>query len=293
VIYQKRYFRTAEVILWAILTALYLANGFGFVVKTYSGVWSKFTLDKTNRPKEQNMFSRFIIIYCLGVPLVSHAGVILLTYIDRGKEASIAEMKYFAIVLATCVLLMIVSAFAFLSLEGGFGFILISGYLLFIATYIFQRLTMDKNDMNKCWFIANRVLTFIIVIAGFAVQAFDKNVGGFIGISYTITAMVVFSWAFAVFMIVKDHGERLSKPIYISPNIVPIFKFDPEKNRLVRHSLPYLWFVAGFALLMTWALFANSQVNPHWFGAFCSISVIFLAMLLIIDLRSSPLERFK
>jgi hypothetical protein len=52
VIYQKRYFRTGEVILWAVLSLLYLSNGIGFVVKTYSGVWSNFTLDFKNRPKE-------------------------------------------------------------------------------------------------------------------------------------------------------------------------------------------------------------------------------------------------
>lgn len=137
VIYQKRYFRTGEVILWAVLSLLYLSNGIGFVVKTYSGVWSNFTLDFKKRPPQQNMFSRFMLIYCLGVPLVSHAGVLLLTYIDRGTEADFMELKYFVIVCATCVLFMIIMAFAFLSIEGGCGFILASSYILFLASYIF------------------------------------------------------------------------------------------------------------------------------------------------------------
>lgn len=74
------------------------------------------------------------------------------------------------------------------------------------------------------------------MIAGFAVQMFDSNIGSFMGISYTMAAMLIFVWAFAIFSIVKDHQERFYKPVYVSPNIIPIFKFDPEKNRLIRHA---------------------------------------------------------
>jgi hypothetical protein len=89
VIYQKRVFSNLETILWAILTAVYIANGVGFVIKTYWSDFKHFTWDITKRPKTQNMFVRFLFFYILSVPFVTHAGVVGLAIIDMGSKAQL------------------------------------------------------------------------------------------------------------------------------------------------------------------------------------------------------------
>jgi amino acid transporter len=157
----------------------------------------------------------------------------LLTYIDRGKSAKLNELTFFIVVAVLLLILMIASAFAFLSIAGGVAFLLGSGYIIFLAAYIFQRLTKEKKDIPQWYFTVNRFLSFVVIVAGFAVQLFDpKDVGGFVGISYTMAALLVFTWAFGVFTLVKDLSERMHRPVYISPNIIPTFKYNSETNRL-------------------------------------------------------------
>lgn len=51
VIYQHRNFTWKELILWIVVNALYLSNGAGFAIKTYSPYFKNFTMDLKKRVK--------------------------------------------------------------------------------------------------------------------------------------------------------------------------------------------------------------------------------------------------
>jgi hypothetical protein len=96
-------------------------------------------------------------------------------------------------------------------------------------------------------------------MAGFLRQLFDSTQGGsFIGISYTMAALLVFVWGFGIFTLVKDFSDRAHRPVYISPNIIPTFKYDPDTKRLMSYVQPFMAIAAGFVILAVWALFANT-----------------------------------
>jgi hypothetical protein len=174
------------------------------------------------------MFFRFIIIYILAIPLCIHAAVVVLIYIDKGSKTKIAEVRCFIIFAAILCLLMIVSAFAFLSVAGGIGFLFASFYVVFLAGYLFQRLTKEKKDIAPWWFTVNRIMTVLLVASGFLAQLFSGNGSGFVGITFTMAFLLIFLWGFGIFNLAKDLADRVSRPVYISPNILPFFKYDSD-----------------------------------------------------------------
>jgi hypothetical protein len=54
-----------------------------------------------------------------------------------------------------------------------------------------------------------------------------------------------------------------------------------------------MFIIAGFVILEIWALFANTQVTPNWFGAFCSVAIFYIAALVLVAMKSQPLEGLK
>ena len=83
------------------------------------------------------MAARFVIIYCLMVPFILHSAVIVLTLIDKGQNAKLEELMFFWIIAGILLLMMVLSAFFFLSITSGLGFLGGSGYVLFLAIYMF------------------------------------------------------------------------------------------------------------------------------------------------------------
>jgi hypothetical protein len=94
---------------------------------------------------------------------------------------------------------MIGSAFAFLSLVGGIIYLFGALYIGFFGTYVHMRLTKDKADIPVWFTIVNRFAFFLIIIAGFVYQLFDKSIGGFLPTSYTIFATLAFIWGYGIF----------------------------------------------------------------------------------------------
>jgi hypothetical protein len=188
---------------------------------------------------------------------------------------------------------MIGSAFAFMSVTGGFAFLGVFVYIVFLAGYLFQRLTKDKKDVPPWWFTVNRIFTILIILAGFLSQLFSSTGTGFVGISYSMGIGVIFLWGFGIFTLAKDLNERAARPVYISPNVIPTFKYDSDTNKLKSYSQPFLVIAAGFVLLIVWALFANTQVSPNWFGAFAIMNIFFVGHIIAIALKATPLEQFK
>jgi hypothetical protein len=291
VIYQHRNFTWKELILWIVVNALYVSNGAGFVIKTYQPYFKLFTMDLKKRVKQQNMFSRFVIIFTLLVPFIMHAAVPVLIFLDRKKDTEFSQMKYFLTMSILLLLTMIASAFAFTSIAMGVGFVCMSGYIIFLAAYIFQILTKNAEDIGACFKYLNRFFTFLICIGGIALNNMSgEAIGGFKGMSWTVATISFFIWGFAIFTMSRDYALRRSAPVYVSPDLYPIYKFNPKTQRLDYYFSPYICIVVGFGILICWSFFANAKVAPHWFGAICSMATIYLGIITVMGIKSSLIE---
>ena len=91
-------------------------------------------------------------------------------------------------------------------------------------------------------------------------------------------------------MFVVDYADIINKPIYYSPTLFPIYKYNPRKNIVVNHYDPALAWIAGLILLFFWAFFTNYQLAPEWFGVVMSVGVELLVLITIISMRSITMD---
>lgn len=145
----------------------------------------------------------------------------------------------------------------------GIAFVLVGGYIIFLGAYVFQILTKKAEDIGSCFMYLNRLFTFLICIGGIAIQTMTSgDVGGFNGVSWTLAVISFFIWGFVLFTLSRDYALRRDTPVYVSPDLFPVFKFNPKTQRLEYYFAPYILIMAGFGIFMGWSFFANAKISP-------------------------------
>ena len=70
----------------------------------------------------------------------------------------------------------------------------------------------------------------------------------------------------------------------------PIFKYDGATGSVVEHYQPTAAWMAGIALLSSWAFLTAHQVRPHWLGPVVLVMLQILFLLSLFFINSLTLE---
>ena len=225
-------------------------------------------------------------------PTVAHGLVFSLRIIDRGMEKFDLLFKVFIGIFCFGVLMMIVSVFLFHHWVEGVSAI---GALLVCIYAGSQVMLYVKNSykMNRKMEIINKILVVIVVLFAGAFSAFSDDLSSYHGISLSTIVLLFFLWSYSLFQFTRDFREIEHRPVFYSPSLFPIYKYNDEINDLEPHYGPAVAWIMGLILLLSWGYFNNVSVTPQWFGAAVTIAIQLLIMLSTIYLRSLTVEALR
>jgi hypothetical protein len=78
------------------------------------------------------------------------------------------------------------------------------------------------------------------------------------GGSYSAAILFFFLWSYAISQFVIDFHEKDTKPIYVSINLFPVYKFNPKINDVEDHYDPAVSFILGLVIAAFWGLITNT-----------------------------------
>lgn len=116
------------------------------------------------------------------------------------------------------------------------------------------------------WKLYLLVLTTIIAFVGIAVAIFSDGVGPFVGFSITYYSIVgiLTLYGFAVFM--KDFRDKDIAPIFYSPWVFPIYKYDPKAEKLKHHNKVGVVMYTVLGLILIWSVLCVAWLEPRYVG---------------------------
>jgi len=108
------------------------------------------------------------------------------------------------------------------------------------------------------WQLVNNILLVLTILFAFVWSAFDKELSSYAGGSYSAAILFFFLWSYAISQFVIDFSERETKPIYVSTNMFPVYKFNPKINDVEDHYDPAISFILGLVIAAFWGLITNT-----------------------------------
>lgn len=144
--------------------------------------------------------------------------------------------------------------------------------------------------MSRRWVVANILLTLLIVLVGIIVGLASEKVGNYEGVSYSTLTLLLILWVYSFLRFMHDSVFINLRPVYYSPQIVPVFKYDIKNNRIKPHFSPLNAWILGMSLVIFWSFLTNVQMNPSWVGCVVTIGVVQLLILSAVYFRSITLN---
>jgi hypothetical protein len=85
-------------------------------------------------------------------------------------------------------------------------------------------------------------------------------------------------------MFLADQQDFEESPIYYSPWLVPVYKYDTQLNDVVSHLVPVGVLLGFISLLLLWSLVATAELRPIWIGISitCGAEVIFVVIAIFL-----------
>jgi len=191
------------------------------------------------------------------VPTLGHGLICALRIAARGLDKFHPSFTAFAIAFGVGVFLMIISCFLFVHWINGIIFLVAVIFLIYVAAQIFLYI---KNDFYTppMWQLVNNTLLVLTILFAFVWSAFDKELSSYAGGSYSAAILFFFLWSYAISQFVIDFSERETKPIYVSTNMFPVYKFNPKINDVEDHYDPAISFILGLVIAAFWGLITNT-----------------------------------
>lgn len=187
-------------------------------------------------------------------------------------------------VIVFLLVLMIVSVFFFVHYIEGIICVCALGVMTYVA---WQFMLYFKNEMKmKPKFkLINGMLAILCIAAASVYAGIQDDMSSYSGATISCFAWLFFLWCFAIFQFTIDSNSFVYKPIYFSPTLFPIYKYNPKTNDLEDHYAPTIAWISGLVLLLFWGFFSNYQLNPEWFGVIVVIGIQQLVLVTMISTR--------
>lgn len=136
--------------------------------------------------------------------------------------------------------------------------------------------------MPKLWLHINLGIVIVALIAPFVASLIVPSFTIFMGFSISAWLFALVLLAYGYGKLIVDYKNLKRKPVFFSPWIFPIFKFDPKKQDVVPHNLPGGCIILGNGVMICWSALATVWIQPVHVGVSLSILFMFILLLTII-----------
>jgi len=127
--------------------------------------------------------------------------------------------------------------------------------------------------MTPIWTLVNNCIVIACIVATSVYAGISDDMSTYDGVSYSVAVCLFFLWSYAMLQFGHDLSQFNERPLYFSPTLFPIYKYNPKINDVEDHYKPTTVWICGLVLLVFWGFFTNYALGPEWLGAVISIGV--------------------
>lgn len=229
--------------------------------------------------EDKDSLGTYIVVNLIVIPFITSCIAAVLKWIDnKGKLDRF--LKGQLILTLVQGIAMLVCAFVFMTWVQG---IVVSAVILVLSYIGFQVWIYQKNEyyMPKNWFYINILVVVIAIIAAFVASLIAPGFTIFLGFSISTWLLAFLLFVFGFGRIMFDYINLRKRPVFYSPWIFPIFRYDPKKQDIIKDNLPAACLLASLVIMVAWSVLATVWFNPTHVGV--SLTIMF-EMLLILTM---------
>jgi hypothetical protein len=130
------------------------------------------------------------------------------------------------------------------------------------------------------WAGINIFIVSCVIVASTVVSFFVPGFRIFVGVSISTWILAAMILVYGLTEVWTDLRNMERKPIFYSPWVFPVYRYNAKKNDVESNNGPAAALVTGFVILITWSVVASVWIYPHNVGV--SLSILFENVLLIL-----------
>jgi hypothetical protein len=279
----SEYFATAKPFTakdYSSLSVCLLINyGYGVLYITYQ-------MDSDNDSTSQNLCLLFVVFF---LPVVVGYFVTLLkVQSDAWRFSALAYGFAFA-TQVFAVLLALAVGFLFNWTLGGivFGVLGLLGLLLGIL----QSFLSNNYKLPLVSKVLLALTTSGVCVSAIVVGVYVDSLGKFVGFTVTYFAFILLISGGLLFKLYRDFKMRDTAPLFFSPWVFPIYRYDPVKDRLIPYNYTGMLIYFMLSMCLVWSVVCVVWLAPTSIGiAVGCLSEVLICLVSIYIAGISPLQ---
>jgi hypothetical protein len=250
----------------------------GFIIHYLYGIYAFFIKDQGDLHIHYNIL--FLIFYWFCIPLVICLGSAL--YKTYKLRWHINSFVIFMIILSVFICIGLgISIIYMVSVSAALALFIVALLILYFV-WVAKIYVNHNYYLPRRYRIVNTVLLILACLVAMVVSWFVQDFDQFVGFSITYGLIFLAILFYGGSKMLRDLKRSEEAPIFFSPWIFPIYKYDPEADDIISRNLPSLCiFFVGFGAIF-WSILLSVWVSPMHLGI--SISTVILILLTFLTL---------
>lgn len=211
----------------------------------------------------------YIVVNLIVIPFITSSTAAVLKWLDNKGQFTPFLIAQMVITLIQGIG-MLVCAFIFLTWVQGTIISAFIGVMIYIAIQV-SIYVKNEYYMPPFWNTLNFILLVLAIISSFVVSLFIPGLHIFLGFSISVWFLCALLLLYGYGNLLIDWVNMQKKPIFYSPWIFPIYKYDPRKQDVVPHNRAAASAIAGLVILIMWSVLASVWITPTHVGVGFSI----------------------
>lgn len=197
---------------------------------------------------------------------------------EDGGSTSVTGWVLLGICIAHTVALMGATAI-FMSNEAGIAILVFS---LFVVYMIAQFIIYKRNEFNMplVWQIINSILMSVVFIGVLYTGVHFPQFSSYTAVTMTVWTAIIIVGLSAAVLFGRDEAQHLKDPVFYSPWLLPIYKYNSGKNDIDTHKTPTVMLLSCCLTVLFWGIFTCVCIKPVWIG----VCITIIAEIAIIQL---------
>lgn len=134
--------------------------------------------------------------------------------------------------------------------------------LFYYSIILFVFYKRNNSTVTRFWQILSIAIIAGIclsaIIAALALDSFNDFLG--FSLTYLVLNVLLFVYSFSTIHV--DFASRREEPLFASPWIFPIYKYDSKVGVVRTHNRPFSLFLAACLLLLLWTIALTIWLSP-------------------------------
>eukprot|EP00359_Climacostomum_virens_P005569 CAMPEP_0204912218 /NCGR_PEP_ID=MMETSP1397-20131031/10410_1 /ASSEMBLY_ACC=CAM_ASM_000891 /TAXON_ID=49980 /ORGANISM="Climacostomum Climacostomum virens, Strain Stock W-24" /LENGTH=1540 /DNA_ID=CAMNT_0052083079 /DNA_START=351 /DNA_END=4973 /DNA_ORIENTATION=- len=239
-----------------------------------------------NSSTTENLCLLFTVFF---LPVVVSYAIVLLKLSSDTWRLSTFAYGFGAAAQVFAVLFALAVGFLFNWRLGGIMFGVLG--LLFIFLIILRSF-LSNNYKLPLW---AKVVLFVtcsgVCVTSIIVGVYVDSLGKFVGFTVTYFSIILLIGSAVFFKVLRDFKRRDTAPLFFSPWVFPIYRYDPVQDRLVSYNITgaLIYFVLGLGVI--WSVVCVIWLSPASIGiAVGCLSEVLICLVSIYIAGISPLQ---